>query len=345
MNLSNLHLEKIKIPKDVKSKIQDDIWECSDYQPFEINISIVLRKGEEVLNYSLEFSPSETVFENINKNLQQLKYIADGYGWQDFTLKKLITDKVQFTGETGSDSDSETCVLFSNNEDDFRLLLKHFSTYIRELSVSSGIKEDVERTISVKRFWSHTDENDGIDKPEIMFKRPRVDYRISEYVWEFIETNILAPKKLLQKNSLNITLFPGPIKKSHKFFYGSVYDTESIKFRPSLRGSKLKEISISCSYNGFTETMSPMEYASIVYDMYCSFIVDNFKKITKEECDELKIRMNPELINSFEFPASFENQKYSGDGGGYGGRSVNFVPDPNAKPYNYKEAYLEHYKH
>lgn len=322
--------------------MEDDVWECYDYEPFVINVSDILRNGKETLSYSLEFSPSDEIFENINKKLEQQKYIANGDGWADYILKKIDENKVDFADGVDNDSDSETFELYTSNEADFKLLLQQVSLYFQEL-LANNTKEEIERTISVSRFWSQTDEEDDIDKPEILFNRPRIDYRVSEYIWGFIEKNLLVPKNVLQKNSLNITLYIKPISAKHKFFYGSEYDTETLKFHPSMRGNKLKSISISCKYNGFTEKMTPTEYANVIYDMYCSMLVDNFKKITKKECDELKAKMDFNVINSFEFPASFDNQKYSGDQVGYGGRTINFVTDPKAIPYNYREVYLKQY--
>lgn len=345
MNLSNLKLEKVKFPKNIKTKMDDGIWECNDYEPFVISISDSLQNGKEILSYALEFSPTEELFEDINKKLEQHKFIADGNGWADYILKELQKNKAQFTDKIHNDSESETCVLCASNEIDFKLLLQHISVYFQALlKDKADKKEDTERTVSISRFWSQTDEEDDIEKPEILFKRPRIDYRVSEYVWNFIDTNLLVPKKAFQKNSLEITLFMGPIRKKQKFFYGSVYDTNIQKFHPSCKGSKLKYVTVSCSYDGFNELMLPEDYAKVVFDMYCAFVVDNFKKITKEECDQLKTKLDFNIVNSFEFPAMFDEQKYSGDGGGYGGRIINFVPDPKAVPYNYRAVYLKQYE-
>lgn len=345
MNLANLKLEKMKFPKNIKTKMEDGVWESNDYEPFVISISDVLQNGKEILSYSLEFSPTDELFHVINKKLEQHKFIADGHGWADFILKELQKNKVQFTDQIHNDSESETCALCASNEIDFKLLLQHISVYFQSLlKDKTDKKEDTERTVSIGRFWSQTDEEDDVEKPEILFKRPRIDYRVSEYIWNFIDSNLLAPKKAFQKNSLEITLSMEPINKNQKFFYGSVYDTDFQKFHPSCKGNKLKYVTISCRYDGFNELMSPEDYAKVIFDMYCAFVVDNFKKITKEECDDLKTKIDFNIVNSFEFPARFDNQKYSGDGGGYGGRSINFVPDPNAVPYNYRTVYLEHYE-
>lgn len=342
--MDSLHLEKVKIPNNIIEYMEEGTWECLDYKPFVIHISSVIYKGNETLSYSLEFSPTGG-FEKLNHKIEEMPYISDGYGWTNYLLDKLKQEKVAFKEVIESDSESETCVLTAFNENDFRMLLQKVSIYVRELLLTkiSDNSEENTKTITISRFWSHEDEDDGICKPEIMFRRPRVDYRISEYIWSFLESNLLMKKKILQKNNMAITLFMGPINKRHKFFYDSAYNTETKKFHPAMRGGKLKDISISCRYHGFNEKMSPVEYGDIVYDMYCSFLVDSFKKISKEECDELKGMLDFDLIHSFEFPAIFDNQKYSADGGGYGGRAVNGIVDEKAVPYNYREAYINHF--
>jgi hypothetical protein len=232
----------------------------------------------------------------------------------------------------------------TNNDNDFKVLLQNFSLYIRTLAKTKiDTTEGNDRKVFLKLSWSHIDDDDGIDKPAKMFLRPRIDYRVSEYVWNFINDNLLAPKKVLSKNDLTFTLHLGKTNKKAKFHYNSEYNTDDKKFHPASQGSKAKWISIFCSYDGFSETISPTEFAGLIYDMFCSFIIDNFKKITKTECDELKTGMDIDFINSFDFPAPFDNQRYSGDEGGYGGRMINFVPDERAIPYNYRESYLKHF--
>jgi hypothetical protein len=181
----------------------------------------------------------------------------------------------------------------TNNDNDFKVLLQNFSLYIRTLAKTKiDTTEGNDRKVSLKLSWSHIDDDDGIDKPAKMFLRPRIDYRVSEYVWNFINDNLLAPKKVLSKNDLTFTLHLGKTNKKAKFHYNSEYNTDDKKFHPASQGSKAKWISIFCSYDGFSETISPTEFAGLIYDMFCSFIIDNFKKITKTECDELKTGMD-----------------------------------------------------
>jgi hypothetical protein len=47
--------------------------------------------------------------------------------------------------------------------------------------------------------------------------------------------------------------------------------------------------------------------------MFALYLINCYKKLTKEIFDEAKKKLNYNYINSFEFPAKFENQKYSDD--------------------------------
>lgn len=49
--------------------------------------------------------------------------------------------------------------------------------------------------------------------------------------------------------------------------------------------------------------------------MFCSLLIILYKKVKKEELDNLKAGLDYEYINSFPFPAPFEEQKYLTDDG------------------------------
>ena len=61
----------------------------------------------------------------------------------------------------------------------------------------------------------------------VLLQRPRIDYRVSEYVFDYINKNILAPHTILQKGDLTIDLFLGPYddKKWARLFPKLDYDT------------------------------------------------------------------------------------------------------------------------
>ncbi|MFB6365846.1 hypothetical protein ACFCP7_17565 [Paenibacillus elgii] len=66
------------------------------------------------MSYSLEFSPTGG-FEKLNRKLEEMPYISDGYGWTNYILDKLKQEKVAFKEDIERDSESETCVLTAFN--------------------------------------------------------------------------------------------------------------------------------------------------------------------------------------------------------------------------------------
>jgi hypothetical protein len=94
------------------------------------------------------------------------------------------------------------------------------------------------------------------------------------------------------------------------------YDTEDTKYsltkisNRTENGIKYKDIMIVCYSIKLNENITPKEYADIVYEMVGAFLIDKYKKITKEIIDKYKNEMDNNYIESFKFPAVFEDQKY-----------------------------------
>ena len=160
--------------------------------------------------------------------------------------------------------------------------------------------------IKIERFWTHD------NNVEMLCKRPRVDYRISEYLFDFINQHILTEKRLCKTGTYDFTLFLKVFNpEEHKFFFDNPYDTEFTKYAPSIRHSiKSKINEIFCSSALFNAQMTAKEYVAIVYDMFAFYFILRYKKLTKALFDELKQKIDYDYVNSFEFPATFENQKY-----------------------------------
>ncbi|MFU1859366.1 hypothetical protein ACK8HY_20365 [Sphingobacterium sp. NGMCC 1.201703] len=201
--------------------------------------------------------------------------------------------------------------------------------------------------VTINRFWS-IDDDEGLSRASILLKRPRVDAQISHYVFDYTWTKILSPKKLMQKGDYSFTLYFDVMNETHKFFYDSIYNTDTVKFHPAYRNRKYNgmtttEVSISCKCNLFDEQITPEVYAGFVYDMFGSYFVEAFKKVSKEELDTGKQKMDFSEINKFPFPASFDSQKYSGDSGGVEKRVVNFVVDESSDAFMFRETYIAHY--
>jgi hypothetical protein len=146
--------------------------------------------------------------------------------------------------------------------------------------------------------------------------RPRVDYRVSEYVFDYINKNILEQNKIMKTGNYGICFsFQFYNEGTLKYHKDTIFCTESTKYDFHLytsteNGIKYKEIMLLCHSTELTEKIAPKEYANIVYDMIGAFLTSKYKKITREKMDKNREGMDYSLIENFKFPAPFENQKY-----------------------------------
>jgi hypothetical protein len=171
----------------------------------------------------------------------------------------------------------------------------------------------------ISRLWNMAEL--GLNKPslKLLFKRPRIDYKISEYVFDYINKNILKPNRIMQTGNYWINFsFDVYNKENHKFHESTIYDTENTIYGLYLStltedGIKYKVIHLYCWSTETNENIKPKEYANIVYDMMGAFLTKQYKKITKEIMENNRNGMDYELIEKIKYPATFDNQKYIGD--------------------------------
>ncbi len=173
---------------------------------------------------------------------------------------------------------------------------------------------------------------------EYILHRPRVSYQISEYILEFIYTNILQAKRILNESKfsyiINLSFFNyDPL--IHKYVPDNPYNTEDNKFNPEKAFSTvdlyIKQINVRLRSKYIDENLHPTHYADLVYDMFGALLTQLYKRIKKEQLDEFKHKLDYNLINSFAFPASFEEQKYMLDNNIVNGQ-------------NQRESYLNYWK-
>ena len=193
--------------------------------------------------------------------------------------------------------------------------------------------------IKIKKFWDNQDKNHNIT---ICF-RPRVSFHVDQYIWGVIEKNIVEPKKILKYRNDNYSLCISlhSYRKGHKLFipYNTPYNGELIKdAKPNennylhinnyvnyknrntwycpeknnvILGEKQNWVLVHSTL--FDENITPRDYASLFYDAIGSMLVYNFKSVTKKELDVVKQMIDWEYVNSFAFPAPFDEQRYVGD--------------------------------
>jgi hypothetical protein len=163
-----------------------------------------------------------------------------------------------------------------------------------------------------------------------LYKRPRIDYRVSEYVYEYIERQILKPRKIKElefgKYILAIRLYFLLLGKDSKSlnveqFYSedSSYNTvNTIYYSRDVRHELrlgYKTINLYCCSTDIDKNIKPKEYANHIYNMIGTFLeAKRYKSITKEIMERYKSEMDYAYIESFAYPAPGVYQRYVGEG-------------------------------
>lgn len=157
---------------------------------------------------------------------------------------------------------------------------------------------------------------------EDLFIRPRVSYRVSEIVFEFLNEKVLYPSGIMQSPHYNFNLVLSFNRyRPQRLGSGqnSPYSHEECIYW-SQKGfrlyDKVNKIAHLWAYGSqIHENMMPQDYAKMVFEMFADFVLVNFKSIKKETLDLYWSQFNFLRLDEFPFPAPFEEQKYVMDKG------------------------------
>lgn len=166
----------------------------------------------------------------------------------------------------------------------------------------------------IKRSW-------GVYYKSLL-ARPRISCKVSEYVFDFLNENLLKPNKVLQNGKyvyvFTLSFSPSiPKNRKSPFPYISPFATETRLFfgqrgfEPHEKVEKWATLSVIA--DDIDQSITPYEYATVVFKMFADFLLSNNKKFDKEVFDKLILQLDKTYIESFVFPASFEEQRYSLD--------------------------------
>lgn len=229
--------------------------------------------------------------------------------------------------------------------------------------------------VKIHRIWFNTERMDREDHYKItLFSRPRVSIHVDEYIWSFIEENIVKPHKLMRSEKHGYLLdisFDQFDPAKHRYYPLSPYNgplREGVEmdsanrsyFREDFVGGKErttwfspnkiwtncgdKVLNVDIKAANVSESITPREYADLLFDGIGAALVFNFKRLKREEFDGLKPKIDWSIVESFPFPAPFEEQRYIGDEGeihvySWDGRKETTL----VGPYSVRELYLEHF--
>lgn len=152
-----------------------------------------------------------------------------------------------------------------------------------------------------------------------LLTRPRISHKVSEYVFDFINQNLLKPNNVLQSDKYiyDFTFSFSFSVPKRKFPYTSPFATDTrLYFSP--KGFRIFEklekwATLAVIADDIDQTIQPYEYATVIFKMFGDFLLTNYKKFDKATLEELLLNMDRQYIESFAFPASFEEQQYSLD--------------------------------
>lgn len=230
--------------------------------------------------------------------------------------------------------------------------------------------------VKIHRIWFNTERMDREDHYKItLFSRPRVSIHVDEYIWSFIEENIVKPHKLMRSEKYGYLLdisFDQFDPAKHRYFPLSSYNgllREGVEmdsanrsyFREDFAGGKDRTtwfspnkiwtncgdmvLNVDIKAANVSENITPREYADLLFDGIGAALVFNFKRLKREEFDGLKPKIDWSIVESFPFPAPFEEQRYIGDEGeihvySWDGRKETTL----VGPYSVRKLYLEHFR-
>ena len=224
----------------------------------------------------------------------------------------------------------------------------------------------------INRIWLNVD---TYNNKITLFGRPRVSIHVDEYIWSLIEENIVKPHKLMCSEKYRYLLkiaFQRFDPARHKYYPLSSYNgslREGVKpdsangwypredfvdakectiwFSPDKIwtncGNKVLDVNIDAA--NVSENITPREYTDLLFDGIGAALVFNFKRFKREEFDVLKSKIDWSIVESFPFPASFDEQQYIGDDGNIHVYSWNGRQETTLiGPYSVRELYLEHFR-
>lgn len=116
-------------PKDIAEALEegDGFWEDESWAPIRVTaMSGTEFEGRDIpVAWQMEFDPSDEEFEASNARLEDLDIEPDGYGWGNAIAKSIRkTDSTLAKRLHLTDCETDTCVIWVESEQDFRVLLE-----------------------------------------------------------------------------------------------------------------------------------------------------------------------------------------------------------------------------
>ncbi|MBC7849624.1 MAG: hypothetical protein H7Y31_07805 [Chitinophagaceae bacterium] len=189
----------------------------------------------------------------------------------------------------------------------------------------------------------------GLDL-ESLVTRPRVSHAVSEFVFLYLNENLLVPKRILQSEKYHYRMvlsFSRPIPRPNKILYRSPFATATRLYIPE-KGFRTvnrteKWAFLSVVADDIDQSITPYEYSNVVFYMLTDFFIYNFKSVGETDFESLRLGMDRKRIERFPFPAPFEDQKYTIDTGKFSHDWESYQKLGDSALTSVKDEYLKHY--
>ncbi|MDJ1504769.1 hypothetical protein [Xanthocytophaga agilis] len=137
-----------------------------------------------------------------------------------------------------------------------------------------------------------------------LYDRPRVSYKIREYLEEFIEKHILFPKNIIVNAKTDVMLCI-VLKKEKK---------GTIEVLPSSTIQGVKLYTLFLSYADILGSQNLVrDFVDLLYEAISIFFRENYKRIKKELLEEAKKHIDYEYLVNLPYPAPYDDQRYIND--------------------------------
>ncbi|QEE49740.1 hypothetical protein FUA48_09125 [Flavobacterium alkalisoli] len=138
--------------------------------------------------------------------------------------------------------------------------------------------------------------------------RPKVSYKVKEYIEDFFVEMFFTEKKIIVNNKvtslLQISFFIDKTKEYITLLPPTVYKSYNTKAFPIMVGY-VDKFQVSKNTN--------LDFAYMLFDIVSEFLLVNYKKVKPEELKILKEQIDIDYLSKIVYPAPFEEQLFVGD--------------------------------
>lgn len=134
-------IDQLVFPKNLAKVLEDDgIWSDDTFDPIGVHVIEGEVDGEDVVCYQLEFAAVDS-FPEIEAIMEASDMDVSGYDWEDLIREYIHNIDPIFENKLESDSEGETCVIWTRDEASLRKLLGHVLDFVADPKTAKRLLE------------------------------------------------------------------------------------------------------------------------------------------------------------------------------------------------------------